>query len=38
MNVRASIQSRILDADRDRVQAIYLFGSRVAGTARPTSD
>lgn len=36
--VRRDICARILQADPARVRAIYLYGSRVRGTARPTSD
>lgn len=37
-NVRDDIRSRLLRAEGDRVIAIYLFGSRAKGTARPRSD
>lgn len=36
--VRDEIRARVLDAERDRVVAIYLHGSRAKGTARPRSD
>lgn len=37
-DVRREIRDRLLAADGDRVAAIYLFGSRAKGTARPRSD
>lgn len=37
-DVRRDIRDRLLAAEGDRVAAIYLFGSRAKGTARPRSD
>ena len=36
--VRDEIRARLLESEGDRVVAIYLFGSRAKGTARPRSD
>lgn len=36
--VRDTIRRRILRAAGDRVLAVYLYGSRAKGTARPRSD
>jgi uncharacterized protein len=37
-HVRDAIRRRLFDAADDRIVAIYLYGSRVKGTARPRSD
>lgn len=37
-DVRREIRDRLLAAEGERVAAIYLFGSRAKGTARPRSD
>ncbi len=38
IDIREEIRMRILDALQDRARRIFLHGSRVKGTARPTSD